>query len=106
MTLLTTVFNTRTCLVGVLQEREVDGGLEEARVAVCIQESVDALLGMVQGLVRWRLQQLDSEFPGLAVQVHLVRPEQKQNIQQASVETKSKTEESKESRKSRKTILN
>lgn len=58
-------------LVGLSEQREVDVGLQEAWVTVCVQEGVDAFLCMRQGGARGRLQQLDGQVSGLTVQVHL-----------------------------------
>lgn len=58
-------------LVGVLQERKVNVGLEEARVAVRVQEGVDAFLRVRQRGVRRSLQQLNGQVSGLTVQVNL-----------------------------------
>lgn len=58
-------------LICLLEQREVDVGLQEARVTVCVQERVDAFLCVGQGGARRRLQQLDGQVSGLTVQVHL-----------------------------------
>lgn len=58
-------------LVGVLQEGKVNVGLEEARVAVRVQEGVDAFLRVRQRGVRRSLQQLNGQVSGLTVQVNL-----------------------------------
>lgn len=58
-------------LICLLQQREVDAGLQEAWVTVCVQERVDAFLCVGQGGTRGRLQQLDGQVSGLTVQVHL-----------------------------------
>ena len=53
------------------EQREVDIGLEEAGVTVCVQQGVDAFLSVAEGRVGGSLQQLHGQLSGLAVQIHL-----------------------------------